>query len=201
VSTTLHARRRLLLIAALSVTCFAAAPAAAHAQLVVNGGFETGLDHWTQVANGVDLVDTTFFAAHSGTYSVDLNSYAVGGVTQNLTTVAGQRYTLSFWMAGNPDPNKQFCWVSPTDPSWMLYKLSVRWAGRVVASATFDNTHGVDTAAHMGWARHTYTLTAPAGSATLLEFDSVAPDGRLRADDRRRERRSREQHDRSPLLE
>jgi hypothetical protein len=176
-STALHARRRLLLVAALSVTCLAAAPAAAHAELVVNGGFETGLDQWTQVPNGVDLVPTTFFVSHSGTYSVDLNSSAPGGVAQNLTTVAGQQYTLSFWMAGNPDPNKQYCWVSPTDPSWMLYKLSVRWAGRVVANATFDNTHGVYTAGHMGWTRHTFTVTAPAGSATSLEFDSVAPTG------------------------
>ena len=176
-ATTLRTRRRLLFVAALSVTCFAAAPAAAHAEIVVNGGFETGLDQWTQVANGVDLVDTTFLASHSGTSSIDLNSYAVGGVAQNLTTVAGRQYTLSFWMAGNPDPNKQFCWVSPTDPGWMFYKLSVRWAGRLVADDTFDNTHGVYTATHMGWTKHTYTVTAPAGSVTSLEFDSVAPTG------------------------
>ena len=92
-------------ILAMAIICAMSTFAAAD---VVNGGFETGTtDSWTQLSNGVDVVDTSFFASHSGTYSVDLNSFAPGGVSQTLATVAGQRYTLSFWMAGNPDPVAQ----------------------------------------------------------------------------------------------
>jgi len=176
VSIGSSARRRLVLLAVLSAGCFAAAPAAAQAQHVVNGGFETGTtDSWTQLSNGVDVVDTSFFASHSGTYSLDLNSFAPGGVSQTLATVAGQRYTLSFWMAGNPDPNHNFCSTDGLTYK-AKYQLQVSWNGAVLASPVFDNSSGVYTATHMGWTQHSYTVTA-SGPTTPLGFDSVAPTG------------------------
>jgi hypothetical protein len=165
-----------VLLAVLSAACFAAAPAAAQAERVVNGGFETGTtDSWTQLSSGVDVVDTSFFASHSGTYSVDLNSSALGGVSQTLATTAGHRYTLSFWMAGNPDPNHDFCSTDGLTYK-AKYQLNVSWNGAVLDRPVFDNSSGVHNATHMGWTQHTYTVTA-SGPATSLEFDSVAPAG------------------------
>jgi IPT/TIG domain/Protein of unknown function (DUF642) len=76
----------------------------------------------------------------------------------------GAKYTLSFWMAGNP-----YC-------GNLLYKLKVIWGGTVSAEPTFDNRTGVHTPTSMGWTQHTYAVTA-AGSGTSLEFESVEPEG------------------------
>jgi hypothetical protein len=182
------ARRRgsAILVAAaalLSATCLAVAPATAQADLVVNGGFETGCSAefcspeppWAQLYHGVDVVNASFFAPHSGTYSVDLNSYATGGIIQNLATTAGHQYTLSFWMAGNPDPNKNSC---STDGKTYaaIYKLNLIWGGTTIDSPIFDNSKEQFNATNMGWTQHTYTVTA-ASSTTSLEFDSVEPGG------------------------
>jgi hypothetical protein len=67
---------------------------------VVNGGFETGdFSGWTQSGNlGNTLVTSTM--AHSGTFSAQLGPVANGGfLTQTLTTVPGQSYNISFWLA------------------------------------------------------------------------------------------------------
>ena len=65
---------------------------------VPNGGFETGdLSFWTQSGNtsstGVDAGD-----AHSGNYGAYFGAVgSLGFISQDLTTVPGQSYVLSFW--------------------------------------------------------------------------------------------------------
>jgi IPT/TIG domain/Protein of unknown function (DUF642) len=169
-------------VVSLSAMHLAVAPAA-QAELVVNGGFETGCSAefcspeppWAQLYHGVDVVNQSFFAPHSGSYSVDLNSYSTGGIIQNLATTAGHQYALSFWMAGNPDPNKNACSTDGTTYN-AVYKLNLIWGGTTIDSPIFDNSRGEFNAATMGWTQHTYTVTA-AGSTTSLEFDSVEPGG------------------------
>ena len=87
--------------ATLAAMMAAAVPAGA-VELVSNGGFETGdLTAWKDFANGQSVVGTQ---AHSGNYGYRYTG--TGGATsdfiyQFVTTVPGQSYDWSFWLATN----------------------------------------------------------------------------------------------------
>jgi hypothetical protein len=100
------------------------AAAQGSSQLVSNGGFETpslaegafltifpGMEppgfRWTVVRGSIDLANLPVFPfvefdAIEGEQGVDLNGIDRGTIFQDIETVAGQRYTLSFWFADNP---------------------------------------------------------------------------------------------------
>jgi hypothetical protein len=122
--------------AALTALLMTTAPIAAQAaELVTNGGFEdigagatpegwggltyytdgthpgnVALPGWTVQDGSVDLTDTasTWGPAHTGQYSLDINGWSAGTILQDLNTVAGQVYSVSFAYsrnaAGAPDP-------------------------------------------------------------------------------------------------
>jgi acyl-coenzyme A thioesterase PaaI-like protein len=73
--------------------------------LIVNGGFETGsLSPWTLGGtSGLQNSGTVETGhAHAGTYSyVDGSVDGTDGIYQGFSTVAGQTYTISFWLANN----------------------------------------------------------------------------------------------------
>ena len=76
--------------------------------LVANCGFETGsfTPEWT--FSGVDPIDNGVagFAAHSGTFGMAMGSIGdFGCISQTLTTVPDQVYTLSYWLANVGSPN------------------------------------------------------------------------------------------------
>ncbi len=101
---------------------FAGSSTAAHAQIVTNGGFEdpkvnnsccitsppTNIPGWTATPN-VNVVNGTFSSnppntnlAYEGTQYLDLvGEGGTGSISQNLTTVANQWYTLSFMYSHN----------------------------------------------------------------------------------------------------
>lgn len=106
--------RRTILLASLATV----APALASAQIVSNGGFESGNAGWTFAANdcgnaagnpnagpsytGTTTAAGTYARPHSGAY--DLWMGAAGctpSVSQALTTTAGQTYLLDFWAKVN----------------------------------------------------------------------------------------------------
>ena len=71
----------------------------AGASVAVNGGFETGdLTGW--IGSGAH-VDPTFIGGELGNYAARL--IGTGSLEQDVATTAGQHYTLSFYVAGDPD--------------------------------------------------------------------------------------------------
>ena len=76
------------------------------AQLVTNGGFETGnFAGWSQFGNtGFTGVDG---GANSGSFGAYFGAVgSQGGIQQTIGTCAGCTYTLDFWMANDGgDPN------------------------------------------------------------------------------------------------
>ncbi|MFY9970741.1 MAG: carbohydrate binding domain-containing protein [Roseiarcus sp.] len=93
---------KLLTIFAAGALAFAASSAtnANAANLVVNGGFETGdFTGWTTdpVSYPMYIVASPVYA---GTYAAQIAGYSFGPdtLTQTIATTAGQEYTLSFWI-------------------------------------------------------------------------------------------------------
>lgn len=90
-------RGKLLTVSTLAAALAYAAPASA-TNVVTNGGFETGdLSGWTLSGNtGFTGVDNS---AHSGNFAGYFGQVgSTGTLSQTLSTVAGQSYTISFWI-------------------------------------------------------------------------------------------------------
>jgi hypothetical protein len=112
-------------------------------ELVVNGGFETGdFTGWTQSGNtGATGVDDS--NPHSGRYAAYLGPVGSEGfLSQNLTTVAGGTYTLSYWLANDGGTPSSFRAIingadlagsGLTDPSGFAY---TQYAFDFVATGT-----------------------------------------------------------------
>lgn len=104
--------------ASLALVVAAAVPAALPAQIVSNGGFEAGNAGWTFHANdcgvangdpnagpaytGATTAVGTYARPRSGAYDLWLGAAGcTPAVSQSLTTVAGQTYTVDFWAKVN----------------------------------------------------------------------------------------------------
>jgi choice-of-anchor C domain-containing protein len=100
-----------------ALTIVAAPSAAGAAELLVNGSFEdigagapegwggltyyaggVALPGWTVASGSVDLTTSASFwgPAYDGNYSLDINGWNPGTITQSFGTVIGQLYAVSF---------------------------------------------------------------------------------------------------------
>jgi choice-of-anchor C domain-containing protein len=145
-------------------------PVAAHANLISDGDFNSPsgggsfvtygggslIGPWTVTGASVDLIGGYWQAPTTGGGSVDLDGNAPGGLTQNIKTVAGQTYDLSFYLSGNPDgyPNTKTLNVS---------------AG--TASPTLTYTIGANTHSNMLYVPESIVFIATAAS-TQIAFTS-----------------------------
>jgi choice-of-anchor C domain-containing protein len=144
---------------------------AASAATIVNGSFEAGVNPpsnnftplgagntnitgWTIGGGGVDWIGT-FWQASDGTRSVDMTAITAGLISQDIATIVGQRYIVSFDLAGNPNPSG-----GPT-----LKSLDVSINGSGLANYTFD-TAGF-TRSDMGWISNRYSFIADSATSTL----------------------------------
>jgi len=137
---------------------------AAHANLVVNGGFETGDftgwtasidDSWLRVCgpSTLGLCNTpggfqATGAPHSGQYAAVNGLSGLGGLSQDLSTEAGKTYEVSFWLANCPD----YAACAPN-------AFKVTWDGVELLA--------LDQADPFAWTHYTFNVQAGDTSSTL----------------------------------
>lgn len=137
-------------------------------ELIANGGFETGnLNGW---AGSISSTSASPVYQHSGRYA--LRSGPTGALqflSQDVVTVQGQSYQLSFWLM-NPG--------SSSDPSKIQFAVAFEPALTVAVSLTAPEGPGpaldpvaltLSTTTPFGWTLYQVTFTAPAAT-TKVKF-------------------------------
>jgi choice-of-anchor C domain-containing protein len=145
--------------------------ATAHANLIVNGSFESGpapgdavqlpagstaVAAWVVLPSNIDYVGTRWTAAEGGR-SIGLNGGSAGGIAQTFETTPTARYSVRFWMAGDP----------LTTPA--VKQLRVSAAG---SSADFSVDISGMWAWDPGWNPRVWTFEAQSTTSTLA-FSSL----------------------------
>ncbi len=153
----------------LAVAAAAGQAVATPTNLVVNGSFEAnsltspfttfyattqGLTGWTVGVQSVDLVGSLWNAS-SGVKSLDLNGNKKGEIHQTITTVVGQKYQLSFDLAGNFQGG----------PVTKSMAINVGPSGLYTFSTAGKNS------TNMGWTTYSTSFVA-VSAATTLSFAS-----------------------------
>ncbi|MGO8746878.1 MAG: PEP-CTERM sorting domain-containing protein [Thermoguttaceae bacterium] len=134
------------------LVCFSVAQSAVAGpmNLVVNGGFETGsFTGWTvtTTSSESDIVVSSNPVAHAGTYAADFGAInAADTISQNITTIKGGSYTVSFWLEQ----------LGTGDNGFTAY-----WGSTPVLS--LNNTGA------FGWTEYSFTETAT-GTSTSIAF-------------------------------
>jgi choice-of-anchor C domain-containing protein len=136
----------------------------AHAALVANGSFEadvcsgafcttSSLTGWTLTGGNVDVINS-YWQAADGSQSLDLaGNSGTTSLSQDIVTIIGDTYILTFAMAGNQDG-------SP-----VVKTLDVSATGNASSSYSFDTTGTTKSA--MGWFTYAYAFTATAATTTI----------------------------------
>jgi VCBS repeat-containing protein len=118
--------------------------------VAVNGGFETG--DLTGYSSSSVSADPLFIGGEFGNYSARLSG--TGFLEQDASTVAGQHYIVSFYVAGDADASSS--------------SLQVFWDGATILSQT-DVTPG--------FTKYTFDLVGDASDPTTQLFFDFATDG------------------------
>jgi choice-of-anchor C domain-containing protein len=136
-------------------------------QMVQEG--QDNITGW-KVTGEVDLVND-YWPAHTPNFSIDLNGYGRGAISQDLDTIAGKHYFVQFQLAGNPTDNddpRYRCEIN--DPK----RMTVSVDGGQAEQFTFVTAgHSL---ANVGWRTEGYTFKAPDGTTTL-KFQSDVAEG------------------------
>jgi choice-of-anchor C domain-containing protein len=107
----------------------------------------------------VDWINNYWQAPPPGGYSVDLDGFTPGGISQALTLGAGS-YVLTFYLAGNPDG----------PPATKTVQVT---AGTSSSSFTFTLASNASES-NMGWTQESYDFTT-LGGPTVIAFQSADP--------------------------
>ena len=149
--------------------------------LIANGSFEEGttgkvgvgsdaITSWSVVAGDVDLLD--IWEASDGVQSIDLNGEQAGTISQTFPTVAGNAYTVTFDLAGNPHDECTgiLCGLFFHDPEPSKIRTLRASAAGSSIERTFDATNTSNS--DMGWVEESFTFIAD-GPTTTLTFESL----------------------------
>jgi choice-of-anchor C domain-containing protein len=119
---------------------------------VGNGGT---IGPWTVGGDSVDWIGG-YWQPAEGNGSIDMSGNAAGSLSTTLSTVAGQSYMLSFYLAGNPAGGNA------------VKSLEVQ-VGSLNQTFHFDTTGHSE--GSMGWVLETVSFTA--GGTDILTFTSL----------------------------
>ena len=160
-----------------------AAPAGAQ-NIVANPGFETPVvppanpNHiltfnagsdvggWMVSSGNIEILDKDRIQPAGGDQSIDMNGVAIGAIYQDLATVAGRRYDLSFMMAGNPfrssDKTLDVYWGAAGGPLGLVGSFTFLWSP---TQSAFD----------MQWSSRSATGLLATSASSRLVFQSTTP--------------------------
>lgn len=156
------------------ILCGSLVAASPRADMLTNGGFESGpavpatgilavppgspaLTGWTVMGGAINIVTNDYWACLSGTRSVALSSSGPGAIQQSFASIAGSVYRLTFSISGEP-------FSTPT-----IKHLRVQ-AGATTQDFTFDVTPAWHWDMH--WEQHTLDFVAP-GPSTMVTLTSM----------------------------
>jgi choice-of-anchor C domain-containing protein len=142
---------------------FESASVAPGSFIQLNSG-DTSITGWTVRPASIDYIGT-YWVSEDGVRSLDLSGSAAGGIEQAFDTIPGSVYSVTFYLAGNPNS---------TCDAFPVKGLDVGATGNPTQHFTFDVTG--HTTSSMGWELETYTFFA-AGASTTLFFQSTTASG------------------------
>ncbi len=124
----------------------------ASANLITNGGFETGdFTGWTRRGERSDVLGTfNGIAPHSGNFQAALHgspSFDLQYIAQTLATTPGQSYTIDFWLANS-------LLLAPP-----LNFFAVTWGDLVILNLVDESA--------FPYMEYTFNVTATSDSTTL----------------------------------
>jgi hypothetical protein len=125
--------------------------------IITNGGFETGdFTGWTQGGNTGDTGVNS--DSHTGNFAAYMGpGKSAGTLTQNLSTVVGASYELSFFMFGEQPETERLNQVR----SLSAISFQVFWGGVMI----FDNSTPPS-----DWTQFQFLNLVATGSTTELKF-------------------------------
>ncbi|MDW8130609.1 MAG: choice-of-anchor C family protein [Bryobacterales bacterium] len=126
------------------------------------------LPGWTVAFGNIDYIGPYWQAAH-GSRSLDLNGFnSQGTIYQTFPSTPGQRYLVTFALAGNPD----------LQPRWANIRVWVHDGLNTFDSADFNYWVSGQTRSSMGWRYVNWTFTAQSVFTTLgfTSLDNSAED-------------------------
>ncbi len=148
----------------MAVAALLMASSAAQADLVTNGGFETGdFTGWTVTNDNLSFVYSSdpLYGPHGGTYEALLGAYGTDGtLSQTVSDVAGQTLHLVYWIASDGS--------APND-------FSATWNGSVIAGSALSDI------AKSGYVEYTFNVLAT--GSDILAFNERNDSGFLSLDD------------------